>query len=259
MTETPTPLRWIDNHCHLDDDANSALVAARAAGVQKVIDVGCDLATSRACLARAAAHEGVYATVGLHPHEARHGLDGLESLLSSPDAIAVGECGLDFHYDHSPREQQRAMFAAQIELAHRHHLPVVVHTREAWEETFEILDTEGVPARTIFHCFSGGPSEAEACIARGGWLSFSGIVSFRSATDVRAAATQCPPRSPARRDRRSLPGAGPAPRKDEPTRLGQRRGPDGCRPSPRVRHRHRGCHLGQHPSGLSGSESPVNR
>ena len=193
MSEAPTPLRWIDNHCHLDDGASDALITARAAGVQKVIDVGCDLATSIACLERAAAHDGVYATVGLHPHEARHGLHGLEALLSSPNAIAVGECGLDFHYDHSPREQQRLMFAAQIEVANRHELPLVIHTREAWEETFEILDAEGVPPHTVFHCFTGGPNEAEACVARGGWLSFSGIVSFGSATDVREAALMCPP------------------------------------------------------------------
>ena len=183
---------WIDNHCHLGVDAAEAIAAANQAGVRKFIDVGCDLATSRACVEHAAAFEHVYATVGLHPHEAQHGIDGLEALLDEPNVIAVGECGLDYHYDHSPRDAQRSMFAAQIELAHRHELPLVIHTREAWEETFEILDAEGIPTHTIFHCFTGGPDEATECLQREAWLSFSGIVSFKSATDVQQAAVLCP-------------------------------------------------------------------
>lgn len=185
-------LRWVDNHCHLGDDAHEVLADARADGVQRFIDVGCDQASSLAAIEHASAHEGVCATVGLHPHEARHGIEGLEDMLSAPGVVAVGECGLDYHYDHSPRDQQGVAFAAQIELAHRHELPLVIHTREAWSETFAILDAEGVPAQTIFHCFTGGLDEAKACVERGGWLSFSGIVSFRSATDVQAAATWCP-------------------------------------------------------------------
>ena len=95
--------------------------------------------------------------------------------------VAVGECGLDFHYDHSPRDDQRAAFAQQIELAHRLGLPLVIHTREAWDDTFAILDTEGVPARTVFHCFTGGPDEAGRCLDRGAYVSFSGIVTFPGA------------------------------------------------------------------------------
>lgn len=193
--ETPT-VRWVDNHCHFGDDAaetTRAIADARSAHVEKFIDVGCDLATSQACVARAGAHDEVFATVGLHPHESKHGLDGLEALLQSPKVVAVGECGLDYHYNHSEPSQQRAMFAAQIELAHRHELPLVIHTREAWDETFEILDREGMPESTIFHCFAGGLDEARASVERGGYLSFSGIVSFRSAKDVQEAATWCPP------------------------------------------------------------------
>jgi TatD DNase family protein len=185
-------IEWIDNHCHLGDDAAEAIAAAHQAGVRKFIDVGCDLATSQVCVEHAAAFEQVYATVGLHPHESQHGLDGLEALLANPKVIAVGECGLDYHYDHSPRDAQRSMFAAQIDLAHRHDLPLVIHTREAWEETFEVLDSEGVPSHTIFHCFTGGPDDATECLQRGAWLSFSGIVSFKSATDVQHAAVLCP-------------------------------------------------------------------
>lgn len=186
-------MRWVDNHCHLPDEHAQAIVDdAAAAGVHKLIDVGCDLATSQACVARAQAHDGVFATVGLHPHEAKHGLDGLEDLLVEPGVVAVGECGLDYHYDHSPRDRQRDMFARQIGLAHKHDLPLVIHTREAWAETFEILDAEGMPDRTIFHCFTGGSDEAVAGVERGAYISFSGIVTFKSATDVQAAAAQCP-------------------------------------------------------------------
>ncbi len=106
--------------------------------------------------------------------------------------VAVGECGLDYHYDRSPRAVQREVFAAQVALANRRRLPLVVHSREAWEDTFAILDTEGVPARTVFHCFTGGPFEATEALDRGCLLSFSGIVTFPSATDLHAAATTCP-------------------------------------------------------------------
>ena len=134
----------------------------------------------------------MWATAGVHPHEAKDGLDGLEALLGEPEVVAVGECGLDFHYDHSPRDQQAEVFAAQIALAHAHDLTLVIHTREAWPETFDILAAEGVPARTVFHCFTGGPDEARRCLDLGAVLSFSGIVSFPSATDLHDAARVCP-------------------------------------------------------------------
>ena len=166
---------------------------ARAAGVDRLITVGTDAVRSAEAVAAAARHPGVvWATVGLHPHDAVNGLDGLAELLDAPGVVAVGECGLDYHYDHSPRDVQRHAFAAQVALAHEHDLALVIHTREAWDDTFDVLDAEGVPPRTVFHCFTGGPSEARACLDRGGHLSFSGIVTFRSAGDVREAAALCP-------------------------------------------------------------------
>jgi TatD DNase family protein len=134
----------------------------------------------------------VFATVGVHPHDAKDGLGGIEELLAEPEVVAVGECGLDYHYDHSPREVQREVFAAQIALARSHRLALVIHTREAWDDTFAVLESAGVPERTVFHCFSGGPEEAERCLALGAHLSFSGIVTFPSADDLRAAAVACP-------------------------------------------------------------------
>lgn len=194
--------RWIDDHCHLgwesDGDADpgalDTMVAdAGEAGVERLIAVGTDAVRSREAIAAAARHPGViWATVGLHPHDARQGLDGLADLLAEPGVVAVGECGLDYHYDHSPRDVQRDMFAAQIALAHEHDLALVIHTREAWDDTFAILDAEGVPERTVFHCFTGGTDEAQACLDRGAHLSFSGIITFPGADDVRAAAALCP-------------------------------------------------------------------
>ncbi len=186
-------MRWIDNHCHLESDSLTEVVAqASAAGVERMIDVGTDAATSIAAISKAAVCDRVWATVGVHPHEARHGIGGIEELLSSNRVVAVGESGLDYHYNHSPPADQRAMFAAHIELAHRHRMPLVIHTREAWDDTFAILDECGVPEDTVFHCFTGGPDEARAALDRGAYLSFSGIVSFPSADDVREAAELCP-------------------------------------------------------------------
>ena len=188
-------MTWVDSHCHLPAAEAEDLVAeAGAAGVGTMVTVGCDRATSLEALELATRLPGVYATVGLHPHEAKDGVATVADLFDGDGArpVAVGECGLDFHYDHSPRDDQRAAFAEQIRIAHRLALPLVIHTREAWDETFAILDTEGVPARTVFHCFTGGPDEARRCLDRGALVSFSGIVTFPGARDVRDAAALVP-------------------------------------------------------------------
>jgi TatD DNase family protein len=180
---------WTDSHCHADA---SALAPARAAGVTRLIVVGTDAATSAAAVAMAGDHDGVWATVGLHPHDASQGVDTVVGLLGAARVVAVGECGLDYHYDHSPRPAQRDAFAAQVALAHARGLPLVVHTREAWDDTFAILAAGAVPEATVFHCFTGGPAEARRALDLGAHLSFSGIVTFKGAGEVRAAAALCP-------------------------------------------------------------------
>jgi TatD DNase family protein len=190
----------IDSHCHLYDTRGAALddvlAAARAAGIVQMVNVGCDAATTRSAIEIAETHDGVYATVGLHPHEAVHGIDSILPFLDDPAAmahvIAIGEAGFDLYYEHSPRDVQAEVFAAQIQLAHERSLPLVIHTRDAWRDTFDVLDAEGMPERTIFHCFTGGPEEARACLDRGAFVSFSGIVTFKTATDLQAAARLCP-------------------------------------------------------------------
>jgi TatD DNase family protein len=188
---------WTDSHCHLDDaglpgGTDAVLAAARAAGVERLVTVGTDAARSEAAIALAAHHDDVWATVGLHPHDASQGVESIVALLDRPRVVAVGECGLDYHYDHSPRDVQRQAFAAQVALAHERRLPLVIHTREAWDDTFDVLASEGVPDHTIFHCFTGGPDEARRGLDAGAFLSFSGIVTFPSADDIRAAAALCP-------------------------------------------------------------------
>jgi TatD DNase family protein len=182
---------WTDSHCHTD---GGAVVAAREAGVTRMIVVGTDASWSSVAIEVATAHDGVWATVGLHPHDAVKGAGSIEGLLvdHGPKVVAVGECGLDYHYDYSPRPVQRDAFAAQIALAHDHDLALVIHTREAWDDTWDVLRSEGAPARTVFHCFTGGPGEARLALEMGASLSFSGIVTFPGADDVRAAAALCP-------------------------------------------------------------------
>jgi TatD DNase family protein len=190
-----TAVEWFDNHCHLTTaraDPAEVVRSAREAGVTRMLTVGCDVEDSREAARVASRFEGVWATAGVHPHDASQGTNGLVELLDDPVVVAVGECGLDYHYDNSPREAQREVFALQIGLALACDLPLVIHTREAWDDTFSILDEVGIPAHTVFHCFTGGPGEAERCLERGASLSFSGIVTFKSADDVRGAVRVTP-------------------------------------------------------------------
>ena len=189
-------MRWIDHHCHLPGDAHAAAELVAEAGLEQVarlVDVGTDVASSRAACERAHRFDEVYATAGVHPHDAagvvRDGvvdLDEVEALLADDRVIAVGECGLDYFYDHSPRAEQRLAFEAQLALADRLDLPVVIHTRDAWDDTFAILSAQR-PRRAVLHCFTGGPAEAGRALELGLSLSFSGIVTFPS-----AAAQLCP-------------------------------------------------------------------
>jgi TatD DNase family protein len=165
---------------------------ARAAGVTRLITVGTTVAHSWATLTVARAFDGVWATAGVHPHDAKDGITGLAELLDEDGVVAVGECGLDYHYDHSPRDVQQDVFRQQIALAHARDVPLVIHTREAWDDTFAALASEGVPRRTVFHCFTGGEIEARRALDVGASLSFSGIVTFPNAGDVRDAAAVCP-------------------------------------------------------------------
>lgn len=206
---------WVDTHCHVYDDrtpggADGSITNAHDNDVQKMIVIGTDAETTAKALAIASRHDNVWATVGLHPHDAKLGFDTITSFvteststksvgswldatqLAARKIVAIGECGLDFHYDHSDRDVQRTVFAEQIALAKQLSLPLVIHTRNAWPDTFDVLDAEGMPERVIFHCFTGDEEEARQAVQRGAWLSFSGIVTFAKADDIRRAAKFCP-------------------------------------------------------------------
>ena len=185
-------IEWFDNHCHLSENAEEEILKARKALVAGFINVGTDFETSSEAIEKAKILPDVWATAGVHPHEARKGLEGIEGLLEDSNVVAVGEAGLDYHYDHSPRADQKKVFAEQIEMANKSELPLVIHTREAWEDTFKILDSEGVPKSIVFHCFTGGTIEAKECLERGAYLSFSGIITFKKSESLREAASECP-------------------------------------------------------------------
>jgi len=185
----------IDTHAHLDACAEPAPVVverARVAGVRTILAVGTTIAGCRAALAIADGAEGVFAVLGIHPHEAeREGdrLDELRGLLAQPRAVAVGETGLDFYRDRSPRRRQRELFEAQLGLAAELGKPAVVHTRAADEATADVL--AGFDGTVILHCFSSAALLSVA-LERGYYVSFAGNVTYPNASDLRLAATRVP-------------------------------------------------------------------
>ena len=189
---------WIDTHCHLPALSNGSLAAlddARHHDVEAVVCVGTDVPTSRAAIDLAATQPDVWATVGLHPDDAKDfdTVRGeLEALAETSRVVAIGETGLDFFYNYSEPDDQIRAFRAHLDLARDLQLACVVHVRDAWEALFEVFADQGAPDRTVLHCFTGGPDELARALAFGCNISFSGIVSFKNAEPVRAAARACP-------------------------------------------------------------------
>jgi TatD DNase family protein len=188
----------VDTHCHLflvKDDPAPVLEAARAAGVDKFVCPGIDPATSRRSLELAESFVGVFATAGMHPHDAstfdaRAGAE-IEELLADPRVVAVGECGLDFFRMRSPRDDQERVFRVQLGLARDAGIPLVVHSRDAWPEILRLLD-EGSAERVVLHCFTGDVEIARECVRRGYHLSFAGNVTYPRNGALRAAAAAIP-------------------------------------------------------------------
>lgn len=198
-------MRLVDSHCHLDDprfDADRDAVVERAleAGVCRMLSIGSgngppDL---EAAIRMAERYGPVLASVGVHPHDARKATPEtwrrMEELLAHPKVVAVGEIGLDYYYDNSPRDCQREVFAAQLDLARNAGKPILIHTRDAWEDTWLLLEKHwggGAPGG-VLHCFSGGPEEAARGVEQGFHLAFGGVLTFPKADKVRAAAAAAP-------------------------------------------------------------------
>jgi len=197
---------FIDSHAHIDGkefdaDRDEVIARARAAGVSKILNVGTGDPHSGAferAVELGAKHENIYTAIGVHPHDARfyddHAEEKIKTLTKSKRVIAWGEIGLDFHYDNSPRDVQIEVFKRQLNAARECDLPVVIHTREAESETIEILLSEyaGAKRRGVFHCFSGSMGLALKAVELGFMISFSGIVTFKKADDLRAVAREAP-------------------------------------------------------------------
>ena len=193
----------VDSHCHLDfpafaDDFPAMLERARAAGVQTLQTISTRLATVDTILDVASRDPDIWCSVGLHPHEAATeedvSPDRIVALSDHPDVIGVGETGLDYYYEHSPRERQQESFRNHIEASHRTGLPLIVHARDADDDIVAVLreEYEAGPFPGLIHCFTAGPELARAALDIGFLISISGIVTFKKAENVHAAAREVP-------------------------------------------------------------------
>lgn len=199
-------MRLIDSHCHLDprafgDDAgvDAAVARAHEAGVDTMITIGSGYGFESAVRALAVVrrHPELRCTAGLHPHDAKDATDArladLFALARAPEVVALGEMGLDYHYDFSPRDVQRAAFNAQMEAAHQLGLPIVIHDRESDGETLRLLDeARAWEVGVLYHCYTGDVAMMEVIVARGGHVSIPGIVTFKNADTTRAVAAAVP-------------------------------------------------------------------
>ena len=200
----PAGATVIDSHCHLDDerfepDRDAVIARALAAGVTRMVTIGASggMQANHAALALAARHEGVFATVGIHPHEASAVspavIDEIARLARAPKVVALGETGLDYYYDNSPRPVQQQVFRQFIHLARALALPLVVHLRDAYEDALAILHEEHASeVGGVIHCFSGDRGAARRFLDLEFDLSFSGIVTFKNADELRAVARMVP-------------------------------------------------------------------
>ncbi len=193
----------VDSHCHLDfpeftEDFSAVLDRARAAGVRTLQTISTRLAAAAAIVEMAGRDPDLWCSVGLHPHEAANeedvSADRIAALSDHPDVIGIGETGLDYFYEHSPRDRQAASFRSHIEASRRTGLPVIVHARDADDATMAILEEEYArgPFPGLIHCFTAGPALARAALGIGFLISISGIVTFRRAENVQAAAREIP-------------------------------------------------------------------
>ena len=180
---------FIDTHIHLnmeqyDKDRDDVVARASRAGVKKIIDVSTDIESGIKSRELAAAYDEIFSAVGIHPHEASTWSEetevSLRQLLTGPKIVALGEIGLDYYYDYSPREAQHYAFRQQLRLAQDLHLPVIIHVREAMSDALRILEEEADGIRGVFHCFGGDAADAREVVARGFHVSFTGVVTFKN-------------------------------------------------------------------------------
>ncbi len=182
---------------HFKDDWKSTYERGLKAGVYRMVVVGWDISSSERALKMTDEAEGVYAACGFHPHDSKLFRDGddvkLRKLLSHPKSVALGEIGLDYYYDNSPRDVQLKVFEAQLALAKEIDKPVVIHVRDAYEEALSVVRNVGLPSSGgVLHCYTGGTSFIEKALSFGFYISFSGIITFPNADDLRESAKMVP-------------------------------------------------------------------
>lgn len=192
----------IDSHVHLDfrhyhKDREEVIQRAKEKGVKSIINVGADLSSSMASLSLCNQYEDLYCTIGVHPHEARHVkgdvIQRLKELIPQEKVVAIGETGLDFHYNNSPRDIQEKVFRIHIRLSHQFQLPLVIHARESHQRLIEILKEEEVPAKGgVVHCFTGDRSLAREYLNLGLYLGLGGVITFPKAWEIREAIPTLP-------------------------------------------------------------------
>ena len=190
-------MELFDTHCHLtfDDlagDIDAVIERSIAAGVTGWLTVGTDPSENRKAVELTEKFENLYAAVAIHPHDAKtvtsDTITDLKKLAASPKVVALGETGLDYHYDHSQRIDQRRVFAKHLEIAAELNLPVIIHCREAFDDTMDFLQRYGAGLRkVVFHCFSGSPDQAKIVLDSGFYISFTGVVTFKNAEKTRRA------------------------------------------------------------------------
>jgi len=189
----------VDSHCHIDfaepDDRPALIERARAAGVRTMLTIGTKADELPEVIEIASSDPDIWCSIGVHPHEAQaapdHVMDQLTDLIAHPKVVGIGETGLDFHYEHSPRDRQAQLFRAQCRLARAAGLPVIVHSRNADAETVAILADEGM-SRGVIHCFSTTRALSEPALALGFYISISGIVTFKNAEELRGIVPEIP-------------------------------------------------------------------
>ncbi len=191
----------IDSHAHLDDDQyrqdlTAVIERAKEANIQAIINPAQDMATSRKAIQLALENEMIYSAIGFHPHEAHQAAandyDQLAEWSQQEKVVAIGELGLDYYYDYSPREQQQQVLIRQLDLARQVHLPIIVHDRDAHEDIFNIIKNEGKGLAGVFHCFSGSWEMARQLLNLGFYLSFGGPVTFKNAVKVKGIVEKMP-------------------------------------------------------------------
>jgi len=195
-------IHLIDTHCHLTfeplaGDIESVLERSRAAGVNSWITVGTDTQHSQKAIALAGRFDNMYAAVGIHPHDAEgvtaQALTELKKLAEDVKVVAIGETGLDFHYNFSKQPAQRRVFVQQLKIAQEFNLPVIIHSRDAFDETMDILEQFGSGVkRVVFHCFSGSPEQANIVLTKGYYISLTGVVTFKNAHKTQQVAKMMP-------------------------------------------------------------------